>query len=353
MAKRIVLHIGARKTGTTYLQHGLRTRRRELGSAGARYPTSIGLFRLLKNHELPLLAALRQLSQPWMNSDDHMNYDAIWSRIRRDIDCTNGTVILSAEALASLDSKAIADVPQVLGCEHIRVVITMRDLGRVLPSTWQQHVRNGYSTGYEPYLESISHQRAFLDLPGTAHQDTDANFWASFAPGPLVRRWQEISDDIALVTVPRAPGRPEELWERFWAALDLPGPAAPPPEASVTPNHHRGLPAGPAYLLCETMRDLQRRGVDIQKRRKIAMRLGREMLARPTGKKLQLPVPETWRNLVQAWAEHDRDGVEGSRVYGDLSDLQPQHSPDISDEVLASEITRAAAVAFRRERWYV
>ena len=90
MTRRIYLHVGAPKTGTTYLQDRLALNATSLRRHGYRYPTG--------PHGDMFLAALNLLDRPWggMRPQAKGEWEALVRRARR----ARGTVVLSHEILA-------------------------------------------------------------------------------------------------------------------------------------------------------------------------------------------------------------------------------------------------------------
>ena len=68
-----------------------------------------------------------------------------WTGLASAIGSWDGTAIISAEMIGGLRPPAARRMLDGLSAPTIDVVITMRDLGRILPSSWQQHVRNTHT----------------------------------------------------------------------------------------------------------------------------------------------------------------------------------------------------------------
>ena len=101
--RRVYLHIGAPKTGTTYLQDRLTLNAASLADHGVHFPSrsplvSPGLFHFR--------AALDLLGQDWGGEPGHAagNWDALVKRVRR----KSGTVVVSHEILAPARAEHVA-----------------------------------------------------------------------------------------------------------------------------------------------------------------------------------------------------------------------------------------------------
>ena len=141
--------------------------------------------------------------------------------------------MVSAEALASFSAgqRSGGGRGPRIPPEQVRVVITARDLGRLMTSVWQENVKNGATSALDDYLDSVAQLRGAGDSP----------FWNAYGLPALVDRWAEVVglQRVHLVTVPQADRR-EELWPRFCRAIDLadlPMPQAPPSSRSRTTFH--------------------------------------------------------------------------------------------------------------------
>jgi hypothetical protein len=203
----VYVHIGAPKTGTTYLQHRLALNRRELARHGIHLPTrspfvSPGLF--------AFRAALDLLGEDWGGAPGHAEgyWDTMVKRVRR----TSGTAIISHEILAPAPAPYIAKLMADLAGREIHVVYSARDLARQAPAGWQESVKQGRKWSYRRYLNRVQagtpwFARAF-DLP------TVLGRWGAGLP----------PERIHVVTVPTSEAsraEPDLLWRRFCRAFGI------------------------------------------------------------------------------------------------------------------------------------
>ena len=92
-------------------------------------------------------------------------------------------------------------------------MLTLRDLGRQIPSAWQQTLQSGGSLSYAAYL------RRLRKLEGRPH----TGLWSSKDVAAILERWSAHvpTDRIHLVTVP-PPGSPHQaLLERYCRVLGI------------------------------------------------------------------------------------------------------------------------------------
>jgi hypothetical protein len=310
MSRVVYLHIGAPKTGTTYLQDRLALNSKALAKHDVHYPrrsplVSPGLFHFR--------AALDLLDQDWGGEPGHGegNWDALVRRINR----RSGTVIVSHEILAPARPDHVSRVMADLADSEVHVVYSARDLGRALPAAWQESIKQGRQWPFRKFLrrchDGKSWFRRAFDIP------TVLGTWgADLAP-----------DRLHVVTVPqkRPPAGEENLlWLRFCEAFGI-DPAWAPEDSDRT---------NPSLGVAETqlIRQLNRR-LGRQTRREAQYDgLIREMLAEnelvnSTSPPVRLP-PDAY-DWVEKSAERSIDYLRqsGVNVIGDLDDLRPVRPP--------------------------
>jgi hypothetical protein len=171
----VLLHVGVHKTGTTAIQAALADAREDLLANGVRYPG-----KLQAQHR----AALALLGRPWgWNSRggsvmDRRHFDALVRRAEKH----TGRVVISSEFFCEApEDKAIETIQALGGSEKVTVVVTLRNLGKLLPSSWQQYLKYGLTTEYEKWLEDV------FANPGASK--ISPTFWRRHDHGAVVTRW--------------------------------------------------------------------------------------------------------------------------------------------------------------------
>ena len=115
-----------------------------------------------------------------------------------EIDSWRGdSVVLSMEFLSLAKPEAIADAVQSLSNHRVKVVLTMRDIGRAIPAQWQESVQNGNSWSYREYLSGVTGASRVRPRAGQ-------HFWTKQDAAKILRAWgQHIPvEDLFLVTIP-------------------------------------------------------------------------------------------------------------------------------------------------------
>ena len=349
MAQRLIVHIGPRKTGTTYLQRVLQQLSPSLKGQGVLYPTDyrgeddynhVGAISDLTHNEES------KESNRWTGKDG-----SGWTGLASAVGSWDGTAIISAEMIGGLRPPAARRMLDGLSASTIDVVITMRDLGRILPSSWQQHVRNTHTQPYRRYLERRAQERG--DQPPAQMQaewDTERHqtFWRSYAYGALVRRWQDLvgAEHVNVVTLPPSGSPSHLLWDRFRAALDV---SALPETAPKLPAFiaNIGSTRAEAVFLHALNVEAKRRGWN----RKTANELQQHLLSsgfleRPD-RGGPLLLPRSYLGRVREWAAADIDDMAttGVVVHGDVEDLRVLDSSASHGRVPSDQIAAAGAFA--------
>lgn len=217
MTKRIYLHVGAPKSGTTYLQQLLAVNRDRLRDAGV---LVVGERHLDKVHasmvlrEDPRLATLPPRAA------------GAWDRLVAEMREWSGDVaILSYELLAGVSRERIEAALADLSGLEVHVVITARDFARALPSAWQERLKFALTTPLEEWA------------PPDESDGPRAEWgWRTMDPAGVAARWGASlpPERVHVVTVPRSGAPSDELWRRFAlaCALDVPGMTLDVPRAN-------------------------------------------------------------------------------------------------------------------------
>jgi hypothetical protein len=92
-------------------------------------------------------------------------------------------VVVSSEFFSWATTEAIERIARDLDGQRLHVVVTLRPLGRILPSQWQQNVQAGMIQTYEEWLGQV-----FGERPGKAR---DA-FWQLHRHDLLIERWAAV-----------------------------------------------------------------------------------------------------------------------------------------------------------------
>lgn len=221
----IFLHIGAMKTGTTYLQGLLSANKDRLADAGYLFPG--------ERWTDQSRAAADVLG---FSLDDPRRRAAVegkWDRIAAEMLAHRGrgkkASIYSMEFLSFADTEQATRVLDSLAGADVEVVLTVRDTIATIPAQWQTSCRNA---GHVPYRRFVYGVRDALELVGREDRGRAPSGPVS-KPVRMFRRTQDIermldvwvplvgAEHVHVVTVPPRGTSPTVLWERFASVVGV------------------------------------------------------------------------------------------------------------------------------------
>ncbi len=351
MASRLVLHIGVQKSGTTYLQHMLRERVDELARIGVDYPLPWSERRpVQRNYHEFATYGLLGTEYPWVDEAQAATEHATWKRLLAQVAAAPGTSIVSPEALSVVRADAAREIVDALGVADIEVVITARGLGKLLPSVWQQHLRNGRAMGFDGFLERLARirDRGWPEI----EKGHEAHLWRAFALGRLAHRWAETvgAERVTLVVNPGSPA--DLLWHRFLEAIDLGEAAGDLSSPDTTTTVHSGVTAAEAAALRAVNTELGT--ADWHRRVKGSLRqhlIG--AFARRDSRGPRLSIPQRYREQVAQWSADDIAELaeSGVRVVGELDELCYTGVREPREPTAAEVAEAAGAAALAAATW--
>lgn len=329
MARTVFMHVGVAKTGTTYLQRILFAHRDALRDAGLLYPGKQAGSQYVASVDL------RGLDD---SKFDHLHHEGAWDKLAAEVSRFDGNAVISHETFARCSGAEIRRVRASITGE-LKIVLTVRDLGRQLPAVWQETLKNKATNSYDEFLNDV-----FVNIDSGPHKF----FWKPQDVRKVVRRWVRAvgKENVTLVTVPPSGAPRDELWNRFAQAIELPDVPITLPEAAANSS----LGPAEAELLRHINDSLPAdfpwpRYIKVIKRQLAENRLAKNSTGR-------IVVPPAWHDLVRARADEMNGYLRrsGVRVIGDLADLEPALPvSDVSgpDDLSRDELVAAAARVVR------
>ena len=184
----ILLHIGVHKTGTTAIQAALADSRVELRTHEVLYPG-----RRSAHHG----AAMAILERPWgwKGKGGEFHDRGIFDKLAAQAAAFPRRVVISSEHFCETNDEMAAEVADAFGRERTHVVITLRNLGRLLPSSWQQYLKYGVAAPYETWLENT--------FETESKKTVSPSFWRRNDHGALVERWAGLvgADQVSVIVL--------------------------------------------------------------------------------------------------------------------------------------------------------
>lgn len=199
----IYLHIGLHKTGTTYLQNVFRANQRTLAEQGIYYPDALGpMTHTLAAWDLhgvrPRGTGDKRIGGSWDSLADAVN--------------TSGmpTALISAERLSLSTLRQAKKALDSLPASEVHVIVTVRDLARVLVSSWQETIKNGATWTWQEFADGVKDKDRSATNPARS-------FWLQHDVVKICRNWETVipTDRLHVVTVPPSGASPDDLLARF------------------------------------------------------------------------------------------------------------------------------------------
>ena len=321
--RRVVVHVGTPKTGTSYVQDVLFLNRDTLAEQGILYPA--------ERFDEHFLAALDLMELHWGGLETQAV--GAWDRLAGRVRDWPGTVIISHEILANATRQQVRRALDSFGdpaTTEVHVVLSARDLVRQVPAEWQENVKHRRTFDYRTFLDKITDPARDGELASW--------FWGVQEVPDILDRWGGTlpPERVHLVTVPK-PGAPRDLlWQRFTSVLglddvelvletDRANPSMGVPETSLVRRLNQRVNNG--VLANEDYRQLVR---ELLAHRTLSRRSGSPRLALP-------PDVRAWAvDLSETWIEDL--AAKGYDVAGSLEELRPDadaaefSDPDAPDE---------------------
>lgn len=325
MPPTVYLHVGAPKTGTSFLQDVLWNNRDALARAGVSLPGT-------RRGQFQATVEVRELSLQgrWPS------VVGAWQRLADEARARAGTAVISHELFAAASQQQARQAVASLQPADVHLVYTARDLGRQIPAEWQQHVKHRGTVPWGEYVQQVA-----------TGGPRGRWFWRVQNPAGVLARWGAAlpPERVHLVTVPPPGSDPSLLWRRFATVIGLDPDACDTSAARGNPS----LGAVEAELLRRVNLTLgDRVPLPGPHNRFVKDTLGNDILAQVADKEpFGLPPERRAWLTEQSQRVIDELGKLGCDVVGDLDELQPgtpagSGDPDRVDDAAAAEAALGA-----------
>jgi hypothetical protein len=306
MSARVYLHVGLPKSGTSYVQQVLTTNKPVLEErAGLLFPGNGWSDQVAAVRDVRRMSRRRQTRGAWRRLVDEV---AAWP----------GDSVVSMEWLCAASPAHVRRIVDDLAPAEVHAVFTVRDLGRTLPSSWQEMVQNRKTWTWDEFLAGVT-------SPDAAEDRVNRRFWRQRDLVELLPRWTTAlpPGQVHVVTVPPSTAGQDELWFRLCSVL------------GIEPGGYRTADLGGNVSLGLESAELMRRvnvaaraaGFNLTDYHVVFKRLvAKRVLAARRGQESRLAVPEEWRDWLEEAADRQVAAVTECRatVVGDLDDLRPR-----------------------------
>lgn len=308
MAKRVFLHIGAPKSGTTFLQTVLWNNRALLKDDHVLLPG-----RDLFDHNLAVTA----LRNPEPRNKLQRRAKATWRRLRERIDAWSGDAVITNEWFVRADAEQAARGRHDLAETELHIVYTARAFVHQIPAGWQESLKIGRGRSMSDFIASLD-------------DDTAQWSWWTLDPALALERWvgDLPPERIHVVTVPPRGSDPGLLWKRLCSVLDI----NPQRYDATTAETNESLGAEAARLL-QRMGPELRMAIDAdvapwnEQYRWIRRYFGHELLVPLGGSRIGVDAEQAATLHARSIAAANALGATGFDIVGDLDDLRLPDPP--------------------------
>lgn len=194
----VLLHIGPPKTGTTALQNSLANARPALKAQGVLYPGK------KFSHWTPSCSVLGIATTA--HPADPPVPPELWDRFVARVGRRKDRAVVSSEQFADASPELARRIVDDLGGpDKVRVLLTLRPLAMILPSSWQQSLKSGAPKPMPGALRKVK-SRLVKPYDQWLRETLDGKndtFWGRFDYAGLLRRWSAIvgPERVAVIVV--------------------------------------------------------------------------------------------------------------------------------------------------------
>ena len=308
----VYLHIGAMKTGTTFIQKVLVDNKEQLADAGYLFPgeTWVDQVRAAQDvaDAVPDDPTIRERAR------------GAWESLAGQMLAHDGAgSIVSMEFLSHAGPAGARAAVTSLHPAEVHVVLTVRDAASTIPAQWQTSVRNGSTVTWSDFRRRVRRAGGLRarGVPGADRvavmfrrvQDTDRilDAW-----GPQVA-----PSRLHVVTVPPSSGDPTLLWRRFAGVIGI-----DPGLGELTERANESL----GYASTELMRRVNASlGPVLPSEYNPTLRehLAMRILSARSGREGRPRLDGPTYDFALRWNQRARDAIvsTGAQLAGDLEDL--------------------------------
>lgn len=331
MTQAVFAHIGAFKSGTTYIQHVLWQNKERLAADGILFPESPA-----RRDQITAVWDLLNFRRAGFQPTD---VPGGWQRLTEAIAGWEGpTAVVSGELLSQAKPRQVRRMAADLSPAELHVVLTARDLARVVPAAWQERMKNARTFTWSEFITSVQD-------PGREHEP-GKGFWRQQDLPAILRSWNAHvpAERIHIVTVPPQGSPRGLLLERLGRVIGADATTWDP----EVERRNESIGAAEAQLLLRVNeRVIDQVTWQVYAHAVKNLLAGVTLAGRPGSRPIVLPVEyHGWAADQARWIVEELK-AGGYPVVGDLADLMPAapNADDPSgrpDEAPVEEVLAAA-----------
>lgn len=325
MTTKLCLHVGGPKSGTTFLQNVLQHNEQTLADSGV----------LVVGPRIDLIHAAMVVRGDKRLEGLPQAARGAWQRIVAQIRAWEGhSAIVSYELFAGASAEQARAALDDLDGIEVHVVVSARDLGKAIPSAWQERLKFGLTKPlrrWQPPAEADAHSEWG---------------WRTMQPANVAARWGGSlpAERVHVVTVPADRADSTLLWSRFAEACGI----ADIADIDLTIDRaNESLGVVEAELLRRVNRALDGRLVGGRQKSLWLRDVFAHRILAPIGRE-PIGLTDDHQASAQDQAETAIAAIQagGYAIHGDLDDLRPERQEArLPHEVTEAELVESAALA--------
>jgi hypothetical protein len=325
----VFLHIGAMKTGTTFLQHLMIANKESLAAAGYLFPG--------ETWNRQVRAVQEVLGQTQDDPRVKAESAGAWGDLVDEMRSHTGVAsVVSMEFLSFAGYREARRVVRSLDGADVHIVLTVRDAAGTIPAQWQTSVHNGATVGWPQFAAGARRASAPAGpLWGRFARDQGLRvFLRAQDVAHMLRLWGRLvpPDRLHVVTVPTSGSDPRLLWRRFAQVLGV--------DPAVCPEEPRQVNESLGYASSELLRRVNRELGPLRYtayNQTVKHPLALRVLSRRAKKESKARIDRQTYEFALEWNRRTREAIKrsGAVLAGDLDDLPTTPRPELvstSDE---------------------
>jgi hypothetical protein len=206
---QVFLHVGEPKTGTTFLQQVMWRNRAELAAQGVVLPG---------HHPQDHYRASQDLRDiPKLASDPAGAWTGEWEILARQARQAPRVAVISHELFSAADPAQADRAVRSLEPAEVHVVLTVRDMGSLLPAEWQETIKHRNARGWDDWLGDV------IDRESVSADRRQWWFWRVHDTLAILDIWSRLvpKERVHVITTPVRGSSNGLLWERFASLLGV------------------------------------------------------------------------------------------------------------------------------------
>lgn len=207
MVKRVFIHPGFHKTGTTGIQTIFTENRMKCKDVGLFYPYARG-----EGHHRAAWA-LHERIWGWKDRGGKKTPISEWNHLVTQTKKAKESALISSEFFSELTREEVAEFKSAFSRSEITVIFTWRPLHKLLASSYQQYLKYGIKANYETWLLGIFKEGEY--------KNHTPSFWERHRHGEVISKWVEVfgPDNVKVIVADEK--NPNFLYDTFADILQI------------------------------------------------------------------------------------------------------------------------------------